>query len=123
MPSGVIKYISRARLRTLRQLGEGEFGKVYLGLCSSCPRRSTSGTTVTSQPGDDVTMVAIKALKRGYVDDAIGDFEREAELLSGMDHENIVEFYGISVDEYPLMLVLEYMENGDLNSYLRLDQS
>lgn len=68
---------------------------------------------------DDVTMVAVKALKRDYIDDTFTDFERESELLSGMRHDNIVTFYGISIDASPLIMVLEYMENGDLNKFLR----
>ena len=68
---------------------------------------------------EDVTTVAVKALKRDYADESFGDFEREAELLNGMRHRNIVTFYGVSIDETPLMMILEYMENGDLNQFLR----
>lgn len=102
-----IQHIHRSRIRLLHELGEGEFGKVYLGLCQGL-----------MQP-DDVTMVAVKALKRDYIDDTFTDFERESELLSGMRHDNIVTFYGISIDASPLIMVLEYMENGDLNKFLR----
>ena len=46
------------------------------------------------------------------------DFEREAELLDGLRHDSIIALYGISINQEPL-LILEYMEHGDLNKFLR----
>ena len=99
-------------MKLVRQLGEGEFGSVYLGVCDQFPA-----------PGD-VTTVAVKAPKLlaasglAAYDEILRDFEREAELLDGLRHENIISLYGISIDEAPL-LILEFMENGDLNKFLR----
>lgn len=47
------------------------------------------------------------------------DFDREATMLSGLKHENIVTLYGVSVDRQPHMIILEYMEFGDLCNFLR----
>ena len=47
------------------------------------------------------------------------DFDREAKLLSCMNHLNIVTFFGACIDESPRKLVFEYMANGDLNHFLR----
>jgi len=111
-PPGGIEHIARSRLKLVRLLGEGEFGSVYLGVCEQFP-----------QPGD-VTTVAVKAPKLlatsgpAAYDENLRDFEREAELLDELRHDNIISLYGISIDEVPL-LVLEYMENGDLNKFLR----
>ena len=52
-------------------------------------------------------------------EEARKDFDREAELLSSFQHDNIVKFYGISINGDPLMMIFEYMENGDLNDFLR----
>ena len=52
-------------------------------------------------------------------EDARKDFDREVELLTSFQHDNIVTFYGISVDGEPLMMIFEYMQNGDLNNFLR----
>jgi len=99
-------------VKLVRQLGEGEFGSVYLGVCDHFP-----------SPGDSTT-VAVKVPKlpstfgHAAYDEALRDFEREAELLDGLRHENIILLYGISIDETPLM-IFEYMENGDLNKFLR----
>ena len=104
-------------MKLVRQLGEGQFGSVYLGVCEEFPAAG------------DVTTVAVKAPKlllasatsgqaASTREEILRDFEREAELLDGLRHENIVALYGISIDDTPL-LVLEYMENGDLNRFLR----
>lgn len=47
------------------------------------------------------------------------DFQREAELLTVLQHEHIVRFYGVCTDGEPLAMVFEYMRHGDLNRFLR----
>lgn len=47
------------------------------------------------------------------------DFQREAELLTNLQHEHIVTFYGVCVESDPLIMVFEYMKHGDLNKFLR----
>ena len=64
-------------------------------------------------------MVAIKTLKTSVTEEALRDFEHEAELMADVSHENIVSFYGISYNGESLMMIFEYMENKDLNNYLR----
>lgn len=68
-------------------------------------------------------MVAIKTLKEAAMDDAKVNFDREAELLATLLHDNIVMFYGVCIDSDTSMMVFEYMENGDLNNYLRYVKS
>ena len=105
--TAAIRHILYERIHLVRELGEGAFGRVYLGLCE--------GLT----PTDDLTMVAIKTLKDNCLEDLRKDFDREAELLTSLHHPNIVTFYGISADTQPFMMIFEYMENGDLNNFLR----
>lgn len=50
------------------------------------------------------------------------DFQREAELLTNLQHEHIVKFYGVCGDGDPLIMVFEYMKHGDLNKFLRYVQ-
>lgn len=47
------------------------------------------------------------------------DFQREAELLTNLQHEHIVKFYGVCGDGDPLIMVFEYMKHGDLHKFLR----
>ena len=39
--------------------------------------------------------------------------------MAEITHENIVSLYGISYNGEHLMMIFEYMENKDLNKYLR----
>ncbi|XP_022086925.1 high affinity nerve growth factor receptor-like isoform X1 [Acanthaster planci] len=102
-----VHHISRDQMRFLGELGEGAFGVVCLGICENLPAEG------------DVTMVAIKTLKDASIGDARKDFEREAELLTNLQHDNIVTFYGVCMEKEPFLMVFEYMENGDLNNFLR----
>lgn len=47
------------------------------------------------------------------------DFQREAELLTVLQHQHIVTFYGVCTDGEPLIMLFEYMKHGDLNRFLR----
>lgn len=88
-------------------MGEGAFGRVFLG------------TVDYLTPDEPTTLVAVKTLKNMSVDETRIDFDREAELLTNLQHANIVKFYGISTDGDPLMILFEYMEYGDLHNFLR----
>lgn len=51
------------------------------------------------------------------------DFQREAELLTVLQHQHIVRFYGVCTDGELLAMVFEYMRHGDLNRFLRCVQA
>ena len=74
--------------------------------------------TVLELDTDKKTLVAVKVLKHMPEQMSV-EFEREAELLSNISHENIVTFHGISIDQQPFLMIFEYMKLGDLNSFLR----
>ncbi|XP_039606529.1 neurotrophic tyrosine kinase, receptor, type 2a [Polypterus senegalus] len=101
-----VQHIKRHNIVLKRELGEGAFGKVFLAECYSlCPDQ-------------DKILVAVKTLKEAS-DNARKDFHREAELLTNLQHEHIVKFYGVCVEGDPLIMVFEYMKHGDLNKFLR----
>ncbi|XP_046574467.1 NT-3 growth factor receptor-like [Haliotis rubra] len=91
----------------LRELGEGAFGRVYLGTCTGLVEEG------------EVTLIAIKTLKDATSESVMKDFDREAELLANLQHDNIVTFYGVSQNNENYMMIFEFMSNGDLNNYLR----
>jgi serine/threonine protein kinase len=63
-------------------------------------------------------------LKKEAILTITNDLIREANLLSSCDHVNIVKFYGVSYEEsMPKYLVMEFMNLGDLRSYLIKIQS
>ncbi|XP_030622366.1 BDNF/NT-3 growth factors receptor [Chanos chanos] len=101
-----VQHIKRHNIILKRDLGEGAFGKVFLAECYNL------------SPDQDKILVAVKTLKEAS-ENARKDFHREAELLTNLQHEHIVTFYGVCVESDPLIMVFEYMKHGDLNKFLR----
>lgn len=104
-----IFHISAEKISFIRELGEGAFGRVYLG---------TVDYLTQDEP---TTLVAIKMLKETQraCADLREEFFREAEFLANLVHSNIVTFYGVSMDGEHSMMIFEYMKYGDLNNFLR----
>ena len=86
---------------------KGEFGDVCLALL----RSPNTGAQ---------TRVAVKTLKAHASDKAKLDFLIEASIMSQFEHPNIVRLEGVVTRSEPPMIVSEYMENGSLDSYLRV---
>lgn len=63
--------------------------------------------------------VAMKTLKRNAKEKAKQDFLEEVKVLASFQHENIVRLVGVCVDNDPNFLIMEFMDGGDLLSYLR----
>ncbi|XP_070787249.1 ephrin type-A receptor 6-like, partial [Enoplosus armatus] len=88
-----------------RVIGAGEFGEV----CSGRLRI----------PGRMDIAVAIKTLKGGYMEQQRRDFLREASIMGQFNNPNIIRLEGVVTNSRPVMIVVEYMENGALDSFLR----
>ncbi|TTM68946.1 NT-3 growth factor receptor [Bagarius yarrelli] len=91
-PATYVQHIKRRDIVLKRELGEGAFGKVFLAECYNL------------SPTKDKMLVAVKTLKDPTLA-ARKDFQREAELLTNLQHEHIVKFYGVCVDGDPLIMV------------------
>ncbi|KTF90124.1 hypothetical protein cypCar_00041192, partial [Cyprinus carpio] len=102
----LVQHIKRHNILLKRELGEGAFGKVFLAECYNL------------SPDQEKILVAVKTLKEAS-ESGRADFHREAELLTNLQHEHIVKFYGVCVESDPLIMVFEYMKHGDLNKFLR----
>ncbi|KAF9463326.1 hypothetical protein BDZ94DRAFT_1192949 [Collybia nuda] len=87
----------------LQTLGEGEFGKVKLGL--------------HSQWGEEV---AVKLIRRGNVDSAVrmSKVEREIEVLRTLKHPNIVRLYDVIETDKYIGIILEYASGGELFDHI-----
>ncbi|XP_069481961.1 BDNF/NT-3 growth factors receptor isoform X4 [Ambystoma mexicanum] len=105
-PDTFVQHIKRHNIVLKRELGEGAFGKVFLAECYNLYMEQ------------DKILVAVKTLKEAS-ENARKDFHREAELLTNLQHDHIVKFYGVCVEGDPLIMVFEYMKHGDLNKFLR----
>ncbi|KAL2253248.1 UNVERIFIED_CONTAM: G-type lectin S-receptor-like serine/threonine-protein kinase [Sesamum indicum] len=80
-------------------LGKGGFGPVYKGKLPN---------------GQEI---AVKRLARSS-NQGLEEFMNEVEVISRLQHRNLVRLLGCCVDHEEKMLVYEYMPNGSLDSYL-----
>ncbi|XP_071683701.1 uncharacterized protein [Lolium perenne] len=78
-------------------LGEGGFGKVYKGKL------------------DDLRPVAVKRYKNGTNKE---EFAREVIVHSQINHKNVVRLLGCCTEENSLMIVMEFVCNGNLENIL-----
>uniref|UniRef100_H2V1M5 receptor protein-tyrosine kinase n=1 Tax=Takifugu rubripes TaxID=31033 RepID=H2V1M5_TAKRU len=90
-------------------IGAGEFGEVCRGRLKI--------------PGKKENYVAIKTLKGGYTDKQRRDFLSEASIMGQFQHPNIIHLEGVITASCPVMILTEFMENGALDSFLRLNDS
>jgi hypothetical protein len=87
-------------------IGGGEFGDV-------CKGKLKNGAAWTT--------VAIKTLKVGSSEKNRCDFLTEASIMAQFHHENIICLEGVVTQSNPLMIITEYMDNGSLDTFLRLN--
>uniref|UniRef100_A0A8C2TRY0 Ephrin type-B receptor 3 n=1 Tax=Coturnix japonica TaxID=93934 RepID=A0A8C2TRY0_COTJA len=88
-------------------IGAGEFGEVCSGRLKL--------------PGKREIFVAIKTLKAGYTEKQRRDFLSEASIMGQFDHPNVIHLEGVVTKSRPVMIITEFMENGALDSFLRLN--
>ncbi|XP_020553851.1 G-type lectin S-receptor-like serine/threonine-protein kinase At1g11330 isoform X2 [Sesamum indicum] len=81
------------------KLGQGGFGPVYKGKLPS---------------GQEI---AVKRLA-GSSNQGLQEFKNEVELISKLQHRNLVRLLGCCVESEEIMLVYEYMPNRSLDAYL-----
>ncbi|XP_068433008.1 ephrin type-A receptor 7 isoform X1 [Clinocottus analis] len=99
------KELDASCIKIERVIGAGEFGEVCSGRLKLPGKRDTS--------------VAIKTLKVGYTEKQRRDFLCEASIMGQFDHPNVVHLEGVVTRGKPVMIVIEYMENGSLDGFLR----
>ncbi|XP_060591806.1 tyrosine-protein kinase transmembrane receptor Ror-like isoform X2 [Ruditapes philippinarum] len=107
----IINDIPVDNVRLQEVVGEGAFGQVYKG-------------ELVQPDSNETTLVAVKVLKEGVSNEARDDFEREVEIMSAFDHDNILKLIGtVSTgnNDTPYM-VFEYMMHGDLAELLRKNE-
>ncbi|KAL4826675.1 hypothetical protein H8958_007778 [Nasalis larvatus] len=88
-------------------IGAGEFGEVCRGRLKA--------------PGKKESCVAIKTLKGGYTERQRREFLSEASIMGQFEHPNIIRLEGVVTNSMPVMILTEFMENGALDSFLRLN--
>ncbi|XP_051880248.1 ephrin type-A receptor 7 isoform X9 [Pristis pectinata] len=99
------KELDASCIKIERVIGAGEFGEVCSGRLKL--------------PGKRDVPVAIKTLKVGFTEKQRRDFLCEASIMGQFDHPNVVHLEGVVTRGKPIMIVIEYMENGALDAFLR----
>ncbi|XP_054163112.1 hepatocyte growth factor receptor-like isoform X2 [Oppia nitens] len=102
-------YIDRNNLRLEYEIGKGQFGCVYKGILSA-PEK------------DAEREVAAKTLHNSNIRDGddVESFLQEGLMMKDFKHHNVLTLIGVCFeDEGTPIVVLPYMLNGDLLSYIR----
>ena len=106
-----------SNIREIHELGIGLFGKVILaetvGLSTKDLRLSESDDDKTKS-----TLVAVKKLKSNAPSTTKEAFEKEVNFMSRLTDGNVIRILGVCYEDTPFIM-MEYMEKGDLNQYLR----
>lgn len=66
--------------------------------------------------------MAIKTLKAGYTERQRRDFLAEASIMGQFDHPNVIRLEGVLTRSCPVLIITEFMENGALDSFLRVSR-
>ena len=108
----VPKELPRASVVLGAELGRGEFGTVRMARYA--PPRGISPLSSVSGVAFDFP-VAVKALHDNSSRSVREDFMLEAAITAQFDHPNVVGLIGVVTKHDPLLLVLEFCENGSLS--------
>ncbi|KAF2356358.1 Serine-threonine/tyrosine-protein kinase catalytic domain [Trinorchestia longiramus] len=99
----------RHKLKVLGILGEGCFGQVW-----------KYEATDLKGPGSGKCFVAVKTLKESAGPQEKKDLQQELKVLKNLGkHPNVVSLLACCTNKEPTLVILEYLVNGKLQSYLR----
>uniref|UniRef100_A0A670JV04 Ephrin type-A receptor 10 n=1 Tax=Podarcis muralis TaxID=64176 RepID=A0A670JV04_PODMU len=99
------KELDSSSIKMEKLLGTGEYGDI----CQGCLKL----------PSKWELPVAIRTLQASCSEKQVHTFLTEASIMGQFDHSNIVRLEGVVTRGNPMMTVMEYMENGVLDSFLR----
>ena len=91
----------------LQVLGSGGFASV-LKVCSLINQRIYAMKILNLENDDDIK----PEVKEKY-------YNNEIELLKKLDHPNIVKYYKSFTENNKIYIIMEYFDNGDLQSYIK----
>ncbi|XP_072295265.1 inactive tyrosine-protein kinase transmembrane receptor ROR1 [Eucyclogobius newberryi] len=104
-PKSKAKELPLSAVRFMEELGDCPLGKVYKGHLYL--------------PGmDQAQLVAIKTLKDVSNVQLWGEFQKEASVLTELQHPNMVCLLGVVTQEQPVCMLFEFLPQGDLHEFL-----
>lgn len=113
-----VREFPRDRLRFLEKIGTGQFGEVHICEVESLGSIIGSDAGQCSWIMSSTIKVAVKMLKSDVEKNIEKEFMKEVRVMARLQHENVVQLLGVCEEE-PKCMVVEYMENGDLNQFLK----
>ncbi|KJE97648.1 tyrosine-protein kinase Src42A [Capsaspora owczarzaki ATCC 30864] len=108
----------REGLTIVKHLASGNFGDVALGQVPFNvlpPRAQKLLAPAASEP----VQVAVKSLKSDADEKSRKDFESEAKLMAPFVHPNVVRLLAALVESEPHLVLLEFVQYGDLRTLLQ----
>ncbi|XP_043279982.1 serine/arginine repetitive matrix protein 2 isoform X2 [Venturia canescens] len=93
----------KQRFDIIKKLGQGTYGKVQLG--------------INKETGQEVAIKTIKKCKIETEADLIR-IRREIQIMSSVQHPNIIHIYEVFENKEKMVLVMEYAAGGELYDYL-----
>ena len=106
-----------SNIQEIRELGTGLFGKVILAE-TVCLSPKDLKMSESDEDKSKSTLVAVKKLKSDAPNATKEAFEKEINFMSKLNDKNIIRILGVCYEDTPFIM-MEYMEKGDLNRYLR----
>ena len=101
----------------IKELGVGQFGKVVLAHTVGLSLRDMKISNTDDAAGISI-LIAVKKLKSDIDEETRLAFEKEIKFMAKLRHENVVRLLGVCLQKQAFIM-MEYMENGDLNQYLK----
>ncbi|CAG2055557.1 unnamed protein product, partial [Timema podura] len=93
----------KQRFDIIKKLGQGTYGKVQLG--------------INKETGQEVAIKTIKKAKIETEADLVR-IRREIQIMSSVQHPNIIHIYEVFENREKMVLVMEYAAGGELYDYL-----
>jgi len=104
-------------VKPLEALGSGQFGAVVLAEVLHLNEQDLGFTRDYANIRTQI-LVAVKTLKKDPSEQNKKAFEKEIKFMSRLNHKNVVRLVGICNKGTPFIM-MEYMQNGDLNQFLK----
>lgn len=93
----------KQRFDIIKKLGQGTYGKVQLG--------------INKETGQEVAIKTIKKAKIETEADLVR-IRREIQIMSSVQHPNIIHIYEVFENREKMVLVMEYAAGGELYDFL-----
>ena len=106
-----------SNIREIRELGTGLFGQVVLAETVGLSPK-VLGLSELDDDKSKSSFVAVKKLKPNAPKTTKETFEKEVKFMARLDNRNVIRMLGVCYGDTPFIM-MEYMEKGDLNQYLK----